>query len=48
MGALPPTESCGQVLRNIQIGIQISDDIDGEAILGGNRRKQKQARANRR
>ena len=29
-------------------GIQISDDIDDEAILGRNRRKQKQARTNRR
>ncbi|WP_191165813.1 relaxase/mobilization nuclease domain-containing protein [Mucilaginibacter glaciei] len=29
-------------------GIQISDDIDDEAMLGRNRRKQKQARTNRR
>ncbi|MGY4537835.1 hypothetical protein ACVW0P_002254 [Mucilaginibacter sp. UYNi724] len=34
--------------QHITGGIQISDDIDDEAILGRNRRKQKQARTNRR
>lgn len=34
--------------RSAGYGIEISDDIDDEAILGRNRRRQKQARTNRR